>query len=754
MRIGAVSRRAIQTNPDVKPGSSVWNLLGHDFWGTPLTHSGSHKSYRPVTVLTFRLNYWLGAAWETSSRITEPSSTSTSTNSIHREPTAGSFHLVNVLLHACATWLYSSLCCRLLRRAAVGAGRAASVASLAFAVHPVHTEAVAGIVGRADVCACIFFLMSLLAYVEYARARRRAAVDPTACGGAGADDSAVPGAAHLRDGRQGARDAAAWWRSLACVPVPRTPVARESPTSKLAEVAAWANGGTTATNASTTMLALRSSTARLRSGEASSTHQQQQHQHQHHSSRHRHRRPRDKLHDVSLDDSEATTLALCLLSVPFLPATNLFFYVGFVVAERVLYIPSMGYCLLLGLAVDKAARVAARWAPAARRRAVAAGFTLACALLLVIFSARTLRRNEDWSTEEKLYRAGIPVNPPKAYGNVANILSAKGMKEEAEQAYKMALSYRSNMADVHYNMGILFQEQKRYAEALQAYNRAIQFRPRMAMAHLNMGLVLGILGRKEEAMEIYRKCALLDVTGLKDPRTHEATKTSALFNLGRLLADEGRVSDGIEAYLEAVQKMPSHYQPQSLYNMLGEAYFKLGDWAEAEKWYLAALRAKPDHVPAHLTYGKLLAKSNRVEEAEEMFKRAKGLAPEDCTVYQHFGQFLAESERHEEAAENYIRAASLASHDYEIVFNAANTLRQAGRNKEAENFYRKAVILRPEEATSHMNLGAMLHVNGKLVEAEASYLEALRLKPDDQITQANLNKLRQLLLKVSTRINS
>lgn len=32
---------------------------------------------------------------------------------------------------------------------------------------------------------------------------------------------------------------------------------------------------------------------------------------------------------------------------PFLPASNLFFPVGFVIAERILYIPSMGFCLLV-----------------------------------------------------------------------------------------------------------------------------------------------------------------------------------------------------------------------------------------------------------------------------------------------------------------------------------------------------------------------------------------------------------------------
>lgn len=42
-------------------------------------------------------------------------------------------------------------------------------------------------------------------------------------------------------------------------------------------------------------------------------------------------------------------LAWALLVVPFLPASNLAAYVGFVVAERVLYLPSMGACLLVAL---------------------------------------------------------------------------------------------------------------------------------------------------------------------------------------------------------------------------------------------------------------------------------------------------------------------------------------------------------------------------------------------------------------------
>ena len=39
-------------------------------------------------------------------------------------------------------------------------------------------------------------------------------------------------------------------------------------------------------------------------------------------------------------------MSLALLIVPFLPASNLFFRVGFVIAERVLYLSSIGFCMI------------------------------------------------------------------------------------------------------------------------------------------------------------------------------------------------------------------------------------------------------------------------------------------------------------------------------------------------------------------------------------------------------------------------
>ena len=107
----------------------------------------------------------------------------------------------------------------------------------------------------------------------------------------------------------------------------------------------------------------------------------------------------------------ALLLALAFLALPFLPATNLLFYVGFVVAERVLYLPSAGFCLLVALGGAKLWE----WK---RFRSV----TCLCVfVVLVAFCMRTVLRNRDWYDEESLYRSAVTVNPPKGKTYFVNL---------------------------------------------------------------------------------------------------------------------------------------------------------------------------------------------------------------------------------------------------------------------------------------------------------------------------------------------
>ena len=112
----------------------------------------------------------------------------------------------------------------------------------------------------------------------------------------------------------------------------------------------------------------------------------------------------------SVTSLHVIVISLAILVFPFVPASNLFFYVGFVIAERVLYIPSMGYCLLLAHGVCTLLRT--RCEHVVARRLVVGAFV--CVILT--YSARTVVRNQDWLSEESLYKSGIKVNPAK--GNV------------------------------------------------------------------------------------------------------------------------------------------------------------------------------------------------------------------------------------------------------------------------------------------------------------------------------------------------
>lgn len=72
-------------------------------------------------------------------------------------------------VHGAVTGLFTCLA-----RLLLGGGLWSLLAGLLFASHPIHTEAVAGIVGRADEGAALFFLLSLLCYIRHCKLRGHA----------------------------------------------------------------------------------------------------------------------------------------------------------------------------------------------------------------------------------------------------------------------------------------------------------------------------------------------------------------------------------------------------------------------------------------------------------------------------------------------------------------------------------------------------------------------------------------------------
>ncbi|KAL8190004.1 UNVERIFIED_CONTAM: hypothetical protein K2H54_035282, partial [Gekko kuhli] len=137
------------------------------------------------------------------------------------------------------------------------------------------------------------------------------------------------------------------------------------------------------------------------------------------------------IYDAELQDQRILTLGLGFLIIPFLPASNLFFRVGFVVAERVTYLPSIGYCVLITYGFSLLSKQAKR-----KKLLVAALLGL-----LLINVWRCVIRSNQWRSEEQLFRSALSVCPlnAKVHYNVGKNLADKGNQSAAISYYREAV---------------------------------------------------------------------------------------------------------------------------------------------------------------------------------------------------------------------------------------------------------------------------------------------------------------------------
>lgn len=211
------------------------------------------------------------------------------------------------------------------------------------------------------------------------------------------------------------------------------------------------------------------------------------------------------------DDLFFCLQGLSFMALPYLPASNLFFPVGFVVAERVLYMPSMGFCLL-----------------------IAYGFHLLCekcpkklvwsvmVVFLLSHSFKTWNRNWDWESEYSIFMSGLKVNKrnAKLWNNVGHALESDNKFEEALSYFQAAVQVQSDDIGGWINVGRTYNHLKLYKEAENAYLIAKSLLPRakpgesyqarIAPNHLNVFLNLANLisknvTRLEEADSLYRQ---------------------------------------------------------------------------------------------------------------------------------------------------------------------------------------------------------------------------------------------------------
>ena len=125
-----------------------------DFWGVEMKEAQSHKSFRPLTTLTLKLNYLYGQKYRDTPVDEKDSNT--------KHPPTYSFHFVNVLLHGVVTGLITESTYFILRDDIISQ----LIVGFLFGLHPVHAEVVSNITSRGELLMSMFFCIAFLSYAS------------------------------------------------------------------------------------------------------------------------------------------------------------------------------------------------------------------------------------------------------------------------------------------------------------------------------------------------------------------------------------------------------------------------------------------------------------------------------------------------------------------------------------------------------------------------------------------------------------
>jgi len=549
---------AIRNNPFVRTGDVVGILTEPSWWGVvrgPL--------WRPLTTLTFALDHALHGL----------------------EPFG--YHVVNVALHAAVSMLVLAVFA-----AVTAAPRIALASALLFATHPVHTEAVANLVGRAELLAAGGFFLAWRAWIaaDAATARGAAAlpwVIATAaayflamCGKENA--VALPAVLAFADvlarkdeplaalgQRRAPRYAALVATAIVFVACRGAVLGALTPAPDLLDnpLATLAPGSRLMTAIAVIGLyALRVCFPLWLSADYSF----------------------DQITPVTsvLDPRwlgglavlaaaaiftrwawrrlPAMALGLGVLGLTFAVVANLFFLIGTIMGERLVYLPSAGFCLAAGAGLAYAAGAADE-----RRGTWSLAFVVPVGLVVALFGVRTVARNAVWHDPIGFFTAMVADAPRSArsHRELGTVLADAGRFAEARQAFEASLAIKPDDGNTLYNFGNALGHEGRFDEAAALYERALAKKPDFVEALSNLGNVESLRGNQPAALAAMRRALVI---------TPESP--GLLMNIANTLYRAGSIAEARTTYEQALQYAPT--APDILTNY-GSFLYAQSDFAAA-----------------------------------------------------------------------------------------------------------------------------------------------------------------------------
>jgi len=286
-----------------------------------------------------------------------------------------------------------------------------------------------------------------------------------------------------------------------------------------------------------------------------------------------------------------------------LPVSNLFFAIGVLKAERILYIPSIGLLTIVGYG----------WARMYGIRALRAPAVLLLIVGILLLGARTIHRNRDWRNAFALWSATVKTSP--------------------------------NSAAANYNYGLQLSKAGQSDRAIPYYRKAINIKPAYDSARINLADAYIRSGRPEEAEE------LLKYVHRRRPRNFQV-----FVNLGRACFAQERYAEAAHWYRRGSNLAPD--EPR-IFNDLGTAEMKAGNTDPAIQAFTRAYEKGFNELALYINLGSLLLRSGQVEKADKWTRRGLDSYPSSAHLHYNMGGVMLGRGHHNEAKEYYRQAALL-----------------------------------------------------------------------------------------------
>jgi tetratricopeptide (TPR) repeat protein len=276
-------------------------------------------------------------------------------------------------------------------------------------------------------------------------------------------------------------------------------------------------------------------------------------------------------------------------------------------ADRYMYLPQIGICLLV---VWGTTTLAGSW-----RHGNAALATIGAAVIASLVACAH-RQTAYWRNSETLWTHTLEctTNNGVAHNNLGAAVLDAGRLDEAITHFKRALEINPRNTFAWNNLGSALIQAGDATAAIVPFTKALEVDPRYASAHNGLGNALLQTGRTDEATAHYRRALELQPD---DVEAHNG--------LGNALLQTGRIDAAIGEYERALALNPNHTEA---HNGLGGALLRNGRVDEAIEQYRLALAAEPGHALSHNGLATAFVQAGRMDQAIAHYEEALRLKPD------------------------------------------------------------------------------------------------------------------------------